>query len=255
MLKDVLEDAEIVDGITHLPFDLEEVIDNHRRERYSKVAGGKGGIIAKIGTKMYYFVRPLLPVSIRRHSQKWRLKGWEQLAFPQWPVDRSVDDVLGRVLLLSLRAQERESIPFIWFWPEGAPSSAIMTHDVETTVGRELCAALMDINDSYGIKASFQVIPEERYDVTPEFLQSIRERGFEVVVHDLNHDGLLYKNKKQFVRMCESITHMAGSSELTGSVQVFFIGTNPGLTRSSFPTICQFPMWRTWTHNEVAAAP
>ena len=43
----------------------------------------------------------------------------------------------------------------------------------------------MDIDDSFGIKASFQIIPEERYSVSPEFLESIRQRQFEVVVHDL----------------------------------------------------------------------
>ena len=63
----------------------------------------------------------------------------------------------------------------------------------------------MDIDDSFGIKASFQVIPEERYRVDEEFLSSIRNRGFEVVVHDLNHDGHLYKTRKQFLERAAKI--------------------------------------------------
>ena len=63
----------------------------------------------------------------------------------------------------------------------------------------------MDIDDSFGVKSSFQIIPEERYDVSPEFLQSIRQRGFEVVVHDLNHDGHLYRDKAQFLERAAKI--------------------------------------------------
>jgi hypothetical protein len=80
-----------------------------------------------------------------------------------------------------------------------------MTHDVETEVGQEFCSKLMDIDDSFGIKASFQIVPEERYRVSTQFLDSIRERGFEVVVHDLNHDGHLYKDREQFLQRAAKI--------------------------------------------------
>jgi hypothetical protein len=75
-----------------------------------------------------------------------------------------------------------------------------MTHDVETVAGRDFCKQLMDIDDSYGIKASFQIVPEERYPVTPEFLGRLRDRGFEVCVQDLNHDGRLFDERKEFLR-------------------------------------------------------
>ena len=58
----------------------------------------------------------------------------------------------------------------------------------------------MDVDDSFSIKASFQIIPEERYSVHSELLEEIRRRGFEICVHDLNHDGHLYKNHEQFLR-------------------------------------------------------
>jgi hypothetical protein len=96
-------------------------------------------------------------------------------------------------------------MPFIWFWPDGFSSCAIMTHDVETAVGRDFCSSLMDLNDSYGIKSSFQIVPEERYEVPAEFLQHIRERGFEVNVHDLNHDGNLFRDRDEFNRRVKRI--------------------------------------------------
>jgi hypothetical protein len=80
-----------------------------------------------------------------------------------------------------------------------------MTHDIETSAGRDFCPQLMDIDDAFGIKASFQVIPEERYEVKPEFLELLRRRDFEVVIHDLNHDGHLYRNREQFLERAKKI--------------------------------------------------
>jgi hypothetical protein len=116
-----------------------------------------------------------------------------------------VDDLLQQLLLLAVRSSGNERVPFIWFWPDGATSCAIMTHDIETTLGQKFCKALMDIDDSFGMKASLGVVPEERYLVSTDFLTSIRERGFEVVVHDLNHNGCLYRDHKQFLERASKI--------------------------------------------------
>ena len=75
-----------------------------------------------------------------------------------------------------------------------------MTHDVETAEGRDFCTTLMDLDDSYGIKASFQVIPEVRYEVSEAFLHELRGRGFEINVHDFNHDGELFQDREEFLR-------------------------------------------------------
>jgi hypothetical protein len=120
-------------------------------------------------------------------------------------VDCSIDQLLEELLLLSVKSSAAQRIPFIWFWPEGASSCAIMTHDVETQSGQKFSPTLMDIDDSFGIKASFQIIPEDRYGVSPQFLASVRERGFEVVIHDLNHDGHLYRNREQFLQRAAKI--------------------------------------------------
>jgi hypothetical protein len=75
-----------------------------------------------------------------------------------------------------------------------------MTHDVETASGRNFCEHLLDIDDSFGIKASYQVVPEERYQVPQEFLDQINDRGCEVCVQDLNHDGRLFDQRDEFRR-------------------------------------------------------
>lgn len=203
ILHDSLHDIEIKDGTIYLSFNPAQVVDNFRRETYVDDWRHRGLLSAL--ARMYYFIRPALSVGVRRQLQRLHLRGWVKLPFPNWPVDSSVDNLLGQLMLLALRASGVERIPFIWFWPEGGSSCAIMTHDVETKAGRDFCPTLMDIDDSFGIKASFQIIPEERYGVNPEFLHSIRRRGFEVVVHDLNHDGHLYRDREQFLERAAKI--------------------------------------------------
>jgi hypothetical protein len=204
-LHDTSSDVTVQNGTIYLPFDVAQVVEGLRRESYAETAlEGKSPVGSGIN-RIYYFIRPLLPVSVRKHLQKARLSGWDRRPFPRWPVDRTVDDVFEQLLLLTLRASGANKIPFIWFWPEGAPSAAIITHDVETAAGRDFCETLMDIDDAHGVKASFQVVPEQRYEVPASYLKSISDRGFEAGVQDLNHDGALYRNREQFLERVEKI--------------------------------------------------
>ena len=201
-LHDALDEVVIGAGRACLPFNPSQVVENLRHEAY--VGEWRSGHLLAL-SRLYYFMRPLLPVAVRRHLQKLHLRDWQTFTFPSWPVDCSVDSLMERLMLLSLRAGDKDRIPLIWFWPHGSSSCAVMTHDVETQAGYDYCRDLMDIDDSFGIKASFQIVPEERYRARPEFLEDIRARGFEVCVHDLNHDGHLYKDREQFLRRANKI--------------------------------------------------
>jgi hypothetical protein len=204
-MPDVIHEASAEEGTVKLPFDVAEVIHNLHLERYPPSARNEQSMMNSLLAAAYYYVRPVLPVGARKHLQRARLKGWDRISFPRWPVDRTVNNLFELLMVFSLKSQNIERIPFIWFWPEGAPSSAIMTHDVERAQGRDLCGTLMDIDDAYGVKASFQVVPEQRYDVPQAFLDSITRRGFEVAVHDLNHDGRLYRNREYFTERVAKI--------------------------------------------------
>jgi hypothetical protein len=201
-LHDALNDVVIDAGKAYLTFDPSQVLDNLNHETY--VGEWRTGYLS-VMSRIYYFLRPALPVAFRRHLQKLYLKDWEKIAFPSWPVDCSADKLMDRLLLLSLRASGANRIPFIWFWPDAKSSCAIMTHDVETQAGYDFCAGLMDLDDEFGIKASFQIVPQERYAIHSEMLAGIRRRGFEICVHDLNHDGHLYKNREQFLQRAVKI--------------------------------------------------
>jgi len=194
-----------------LPFSFSEVIENLRRERYrGGVVPGSNLLIESKGlTKFYYLIRDQLPVSFRRKLQRIYFSDWRSLKFPAWPVDFTVDALHEEFLRLLMETSGNLRVPFVWFWPEGASNCLILTHDVETSAGRDFTSELMDLDHSFGFKASFQVIPEKRYEVPETYVQEIRSRGFEFNIHDLNHDGQLYLRHEEFVRRAARINSYA----------------------------------------------
>jgi glycosyltransferase involved in cell wall biosynthesis len=205
-----------VDGSTLVPFDPSEVAHNLRREKYCEgYPAGRSRLDHAI-VSAYYLIRPLLSVSVRKHLQKRRLDDWQTLEFPTWPVDHTVDSLCQELLLQCMWNQGIEKVPFIWFWPDGAPSCAIMTHDVETAAGRDFCNVVMDMDDAYGIKASFQVVPEVRYTVHPSYIEGLWSRGFEVAVQDLNHDGRLFSDRERFLKRSKKINRYGRDYKASG---------------------------------------
>jgi hypothetical protein len=206
-LPDVVDDVQITSGRVELPFDLSEVVTNLRQERYRQNGYNflQKSTEGSVAQRLYYQLRPLMGVAVRKHLQRIRLTGWNKIAFPKWPVDRSVDQLMENAMAVLLKSQPHSTIPFIWFWPEGANACAMMTHDVEGQVGIDFCDQLMDIDDAYGIKSAFQLIPEGREDVWRRAAAKLRARGFEVNLHDLNHDGRLFADKAAFARHAKRI--------------------------------------------------
>ena len=176
----------------------EHVIESLLMERYEQ-AQPEGLFDSPAIQRIYYFARPLLGVSIRRWLQKLALRSWNQRTFPTWPIDRTVDYTNEQLLIAAMKLKGVDRVPFIWFWPEGRSAAVMMTHDVETAEGLAFCPKLMKWDQSYGVKTSFQIVPEERYRASDAQLQFIRSGGFEVNLHDFNHDGLLFKDKKNFL--------------------------------------------------------
>lgn len=203
-LPDALGHVRFEGSTCYLPFNLTDVVTNLRQERYMAKAA-ESPLWKRMVRHAYYLARPCMPVPVRRHLQKLWLKGWDTRPFPRWPVDRSVDQIFRQAMALSLKASQVVRIPFIWFWPEGKSSCAIITHDVETATGLRFCDTLMDMNESFGIKSSFQMIPAARYTVSRSTLDHIRGRGFEINVHDLKHDGKLYREYGRFQQQAEQI--------------------------------------------------
>jgi hypothetical protein len=209
-LPDVADALRFADGAPQLPFDFTEVVTNLRQERYRRNGYSflERTTSADATQRLYYLIRPLLGVSLRKHLQKVRLRGWENIAFPQWPVDVSVERLMENAMAALLNGHG-QPVPFIWFWPDGASACGMLTHDVEGQTGIDLCETLMDLDDAYGIKSAFQLVPEGKEQAWHQTAARLRPRGFEVNLHDLNHDGLLFAERREFLNRAARINHYA----------------------------------------------
>src|SRR5437762_8113237 len=198
-------------GLSTVLSDPANAIDDLRYERYVKEPGSEGTAdrIKKLTRTAYYWVRPALPVPVRRHLQRIALRGWDQLPFPRWPVDCTVEETFDGLVKSCLKFYPAEALPFVWFWPDGYQACTIMTHDVETAAGRDFVPRLMDIEESFGIRSSFQLVPEQRYEVPKAYREDISARGFEVNIHGLNHDGHLFDERLEFERRARRINEYA----------------------------------------------
>jgi len=199
----------LVEGQWVLPFDLSEAVENLRQERYPEARRAIDRMSSvSLTHQIYYFFRPLLPVAVRKHIQRLNWKGWEEIPFPQWPVDTNVEKLMRQAAGLALQQSGIGEFPFIWFWPDGASGCAMMTHDVEGPDGMKFCDQLMDLDDQFGVKSSFQVIPEGPRSpkiAMAQLVEQFKRRGFEVNVHDFNHDGQLFRRRDEFLRRAQTI--------------------------------------------------
>ena len=220
-----LVDASAVTAIVStraLPFDLAEVVTNLRRgalsDRRTRTVRAPLAGRACCGT-LYYFVAA--DAAGRRPQAS--------AASPAGAVGRTSRSRAGRSTTvgdqlmrddggLALESRRIERIPFIWFWPDGAPSCAMMTHDVEGAAGAAFCGELMDLDDSFGIKSAFQLVPEAPCQISTARCvdAASANRGFEVNLHDLNHDGHLFDDREQFLRRAAAINRYAREFDCRG---------------------------------------
>ena len=210
-LTDITDNVTMSGGRPCLPFDLSDVATNLREERYRQngqnwLQKTSAGAAAR---RLYYSFRPFMGVGVRKHLQKAHLNGWEKIPFPHWPVDITVDRLMESAMVLALKTLGKPRIPFVWFWPGGARACGMMTHDIEGQAGLDFCDKLMDLDDAYAIKSAFQLIPRGRDEAWRRTASRLRERGFEVNLHDLNHDGQLFAGKKTFLHQAKQINEHA----------------------------------------------
>jgi len=191
--------------------DCDSAIDVLRLERYldNSVSGTNPIGIKSLVRDCYYRMRPLFPVCFRKYLQRVALRGWDAIPFPAWPVDFTTEKLTEGIWQSLLRSQRQTELPFIWFWPDGRSSACIMTHDVETNIGRDYSLTMMKIEKRHGITSAFEVVPEQRYVVSDDFLQQIRDNGCELCIHGLNHDGHLFTSKAIFLERLAKINAYA----------------------------------------------
>ena len=101
-------------------------------------------------------------------------------------------------------------------WPENKQFAFVLTHDVEGPLGVTNTRPLFTLEQEMGFRSSYNFVPEGSYRVSAELREELVRAGFEVGVHDLAHDGWLYKSRKQFRRNADQINKYLRDWNATG---------------------------------------
>jgi glycosyltransferase involved in cell wall biosynthesis len=83
-------------------------------------------------------------------------------------------------------------------WPDGKQFAFVLSHDVESEVGVHNVKRLAELEMSLGFRSAFYFVPEGDYAVPADLRHWLTDHGFEVGVHDLYHDGKLYRSRGAF---------------------------------------------------------
>lgn len=139
-------------------------------------------------SKIYYYLKPLIPrrlqIGLRRMYVSRQINRFRNI----WPIDESAS-----------------KLPEGWTgWPEGKRFALVLTHDVDTAKGQEKCIALAKMEDQLGFRSSFNFVAE-RYKTFPELRRYLIDKGFEVGVHGLYHDGKYFVSREGFQRRAVKI--------------------------------------------------
>ena len=110
-----------------------------------------------------------------------------------------------------------EQPPVAWpGWPERKKFAFVLTHDVESVAGLGRVKQLAELEMKYGFRSCFNFIPEGPYFVPRDLRSWLRDQGFEVGVHDLNHDGHLFSSRHEFRRRAKRINEVLRDWEAVG---------------------------------------
>ncbi len=138
---------------------------------------------------LYYQLKPFLPWRIRLACRR-ALAARQRARFAEtWPINESA-----------------ASVPEGWSgWPHGKRFAVVLTHDVEGPIGLKRCKPLMELEKTLGFRSAFNFIPEADYAVPETLRKELGEDGFEVGVHDLRHDGKLFRSRAAFKPQADRI--------------------------------------------------
>lgn len=141
--------------------------------------------------RVYYrCVRPVLPLFLRHLLQK-LVKSSERRGEVCLSDERLVELV---------RRAAGGSLDFVReMYPERHTSATVLTHDVETQAGFDFIPEVMALENRYGFKSSWNIVPYA-YRLRDEILNHIRNEGHEIGIHGYNHDGRLFSSRREFER-------------------------------------------------------
>jgi hypothetical protein len=156
---------------------------------------------------LYFRLRNFIPLSVRRGiRRRFVLRKREQVA-DVWPI---------------MPGSERPAEGWPG-WPEGRQFALVLTHDVESQIGLDRVKDVAELEMRLGFRSSFNFVPEGDYRVTKELRGWLTGNGFEVGVHDIHHDGKLFRSHKNFTKSAPLINHYLKAWDAVGFRSAFML--------------------------------
>jgi glycosyltransferase involved in cell wall biosynthesis len=150
--------------------------------------------------RFYYGLKPYVPWRVRVALRRVTARKKRAEYATTWPIDESAG-----------------ILPLAWpGWPERKRFAFVITHDIEGPEGLAKCRQLAELEMQLGFRSSFNFIPEGTYKVPLELRNWLTERGFEVGVHDLHHDGKLYLSRETFRAKAKRINQYLKEWDVSG---------------------------------------
>jgi uncharacterized protein len=130
----------------------------------------------------YYIIKPIIPefirIGIRRHIMQRRRIQCKRI----WPI-----------------LERAGEAPSGWKgWPNNKKFAFVLTHDVEGIKGFNRCMQLVNMEDKLGFRSAFNFVPNGSYKIPESYRKELIDKGYEIGIHDLRHDGKLYVSKEKF---------------------------------------------------------
>jgi len=138
---------------------------------------------------LYYELKPYVPSAFRLALKRRWARKQRRASLDRWPIDPRAG-----------------TPPQGWTgWPEGKQFAFVLSHDVETGAGVDRCISLADVEAACGFRSSFNFIPEGGYTTPISLRAELAGRGVEIGVHDLHHDGKLFRSESGFLNCATRI--------------------------------------------------
>jgi hypothetical protein len=154
--------------------------------------------------RIYYKIKPILPRSLTLTLRQLSSISIQENFLLNWPIEDRYVRFQWEIMRNLLNNIGKSNIPIIHFWPEGNHFAFVLTHDIETLEGQAHVRHVANLEASLGFRSSFNFVPM-RYPLDYELIEELHDRGFEIGVHGLKHDGKLFSSKEKFFRRAEHI--------------------------------------------------
>lgn len=148
---------------------------------------------------LYYLIKPAIPRGLQLGLRRRRSRYLLSANHFSWPIDPPA-------------AAKPKDWPG---WPQGKKFALVLTHDVEGLKGLQDVQKIVAMEKELGFRSSFNFVGGD-YEVPENLRHGLQLNGFEVGVHGLHHDGMLFATRRVFRKHMQGIKNCLEEWEAVG---------------------------------------